>query len=82
MSNLIHTVEGQSAYSCIKIISIKLRVSWLYGFKFTLVERKIVNEPELIRLKLIENRMRKYIRGLDKCPASFYINNTFSLYIH
>ena len=80
MNNLILTVAGQSAYSYIKISSIRLQVSWLYGFKFTLSEKKIVNELKLV--KLIENRMRKYIRGLDKCPASFYINNTFSLYIH
>ncbi|PYG84965.1 hypothetical protein LY28_03423 [Ruminiclostridium sufflavum DSM 19573] len=71
MSNLILTLAGQSAYNYIKISSIRLQVSWLYGFKFTLGEKKIVNELELIRLKPIENRMRKYIRGLDEYPASF-----------
>jgi hypothetical protein len=70
MSNLI-----------LKKTSIGLQESWLYEFSFMLGEKKIV-EHELIRLKPVENRMRKYIRGLDEYPASFYINNTFSLYIH
>ena len=58
MSNLILTVSGQSAYNYMGISNIRLQVSWLYGFKFTLDEKKIVNELELIRLKPIENRMQ------------------------
>ena len=77
MSNLILTLAGQSAYNCIKKTSIRLQESRLYEFSFMRSEKKIVNEQELVKMKPIENRMRKYIRGLDKCPASFYINNTF-----
>ena len=75
MSNLILTLAGQSAYNCMRISNIRLQVRWFYGFKITLGEKKIVNEYELIRLKQIENR--KYIRGLDEYPASFYIKKHF-----
>lgn len=77
MSNLIPTVAGQSAYNYMKIPSIRLQVRWLYGLGFRLGEKKISTMQELVRLKQIENRMRKYIRGLDEYPASFYIKKHF-----
>ena len=82
MSILILTVAGQSAYNCMKKTRMGLRESWLHEFSLMLGKKKIVNEQGSVKVKPIENRMRKYIRGLDKYPASFYINNTFSLYIH
>lgn len=80
MSNLIPTVAGQYAYRNMKIFNIR-QLRWLYEFGFRFGEKEIATMQKLVKMKPIENRMRKHIRGLDKYPASFYINNTFSLYV-